>query len=52
MTGRDLRSRVSAAVDMNVIEIHGAADSPEQAQQLTDQVTDEYVAFAAQISGA
>lgn len=51
VTGLDLRSRVTALVDLNVIEIRGAAGSPEQARQLTDQVTTEYVAFAAQISG-
>jgi capsular polysaccharide biosynthesis protein len=51
MTGVELRDRVQATVNGNVLGIHGAAESPEQARQLTQQVTTEYVAFAAQISG-
>lgn len=52
VTGSDLRGHVSADVELNVIQIHGSASAPEEAQQLTDRVTTEYVAFAAQISGA
>lgn len=51
-TGRDLRGEVSATVDLNVIEISGAAETPERARQLTDQVTTQYVAFSGQLVGA
>lgn len=52
VTGRDLRDRVTAVVDLNVIQISGSAESPERARQLTDQVTTQYVIFSAQISGS
>lgn len=50
VTGAELRSSVSAeVVDGNVIEIRGAAESPDRAQQLTDRVTQEYVTFSTQL---
>ncbi|MDH2388459.1 Wzz/FepE/Etk N-terminal domain-containing protein [Streptomyces sp. HNM0663] len=50
--GGELRDRVSAkAADGNIIEISGTADTPQRAQQLSDQVARELVAFAARIAG-
>ncbi|QTD96624.1 Wzz/FepE/Etk N-terminal domain-containing protein [Streptomyces cyanogenus] len=50
--GRELRDRVSAqAADGNIIKISGTADTPERAQQLCDQVAQQFVTFAAQIVG-
>lgn len=50
--GRDLRSRVSAtAADGNIVTISGTASSPGRAQQLADQVAQQFVAFAARIGG-
>ena len=50
VTGSQLQSRVSAVItDGNVLEINGAAPTPEAAQQLTDKVTSEYVNFSSQI---
>ncbi|WP_328972442.1 polysaccharide biosynthesis protein [Streptomyces sp. NBC_00239] len=50
--GRGLRDRVSAkAADGNIITISGTADTPERAQQLSDQVARQFVAFAARIAG-
>ncbi|MGH3938375.1 MAG: exopolysaccharide biosynthesis protein [Pseudonocardiaceae bacterium] len=53
-TGEGLRGSVTAEVlEGNVIEIRGSAKSPERAQQLTDRVTEEYLAFSTQlVSGA
>ncbi|AZM87493.1 Wzz/FepE/Etk N-terminal domain-containing protein [Streptomyces sp. W1SF4] len=49
----ELRDRVSAkAADGNIIKISGTADTPERAQRLSDQVAQQFVAFAARISGA
>ena len=54
VTGTGLLGSVSAeAVDGNVIQIRGSAESPDRAQQLTDRVTQEYVTFESQlVSGA
>ncbi|MFF0224993.1 Wzz/FepE/Etk N-terminal domain-containing protein [Streptomyces sp. NPDC004629] len=50
VSGSDLRDRVSAeAADGNIIKISGTADTPERAQQLSDQVARQFVAFAARI---
>lgn len=50
--GAELRDRVSAkATDGNIIEISGTADTPEHAQQLSDQVAQQYVTFAARVVG-
>ncbi|WP_340557109.1 Wzz/FepE/Etk N-terminal domain-containing protein [Streptomyces sp. GSL17-111] len=50
--GRELREDVSAgAADGNIIEITGTADTPERAQQLSDQMAEQYVAFAAGLAG-
>ncbi|KQX77183.1 Wzz/FepE/Etk N-terminal domain-containing protein [Streptomyces sp. Root1310] len=50
--GTELRDRVSAkAADGNIIKISGTADTPERAQQLSDQVAQQFVTFAAQIAG-
>ncbi|MER7484342.1 polysaccharide biosynthesis protein [Streptomyces sp. NPDC126497] len=50
--GGELRDRVTArAADGNIIEISGTADTPERAQQLSDQVVEEFVAFVARITG-
>ncbi|MGH3932836.1 MAG: hypothetical protein ACRDTF_23000, partial [Pseudonocardiaceae bacterium] len=53
-TGAGLRGSVRAEVlDGNVIEIRGSAKNPDRAQQLTDQVTQEYLTFSTQlVSGA
>ncbi len=46
-TGADLRDSVDATVsEGGLLEITGAADTPREAQQLTDQVAAEYVTFA------
>lgn len=51
-SGTELQDSVLAEVaDGNVIEITATADSPEGAQQLADQVADEYVTFSSQITG-
>ncbi|MFI5567345.1 polysaccharide biosynthesis protein [Streptomyces sp. NPDC051740] len=50
--GGELRERVSAAAaDGNIIKISGTADTPERAQRLSDQVAQQFVAFAARIAG-
>ncbi|PNE40684.1 Wzz/FepE/Etk N-terminal domain-containing protein [Streptomyces noursei] len=50
--GSELRDRVSAkAADGNIITISGTADTPERAQQLSDQVVRQFVSFAARIVG-
>ncbi|MEU1601497.1 Wzz/FepE/Etk N-terminal domain-containing protein [Streptomyces sp. NPDC005708] len=52
VSGRELRDRVSAkAADGNIIKISGTADTPKRAQQLSDQVAQQFVAFAARIAG-
>ncbi|GGX45068.1 Wzz/FepE/Etk N-terminal domain-containing protein [Streptomyces noursei] len=50
--GSELRDRVSAkAADGNIITISGTADTPERAQQLSDQVVRQFVTFAARLGG-
>ncbi|MGY0056750.1 Wzz/FepE/Etk N-terminal domain-containing protein [Streptomyces sp. LZ34] len=52
VSGGELRDRVSAkAADGNIIKISGTADTPARAQQLSDQVAQEFVRFAARIAG-
>ncbi|MFD0317801.1 Wzz/FepE/Etk N-terminal domain-containing protein [Streptomyces flavalbus] len=52
VSGSDLRDRVTAkAADGNIIKISGRADTPEQAQRLSDVVAQQFVAFAARIAG-
>ncbi|SHI57526.1 Wzz/FepE/Etk N-terminal domain-containing protein [Streptomyces sp. 3214.6] len=51
-SGSELRDQVSAAAaDGNIIKISGTADTPKRAQQLSDQVARQFVAFTAQIAG-
>ncbi|MFJ3234435.1 Wzz/FepE/Etk N-terminal domain-containing protein [Streptomyces sp. NPDC086787] len=53
VNGSDLRNQVSAkASDGNIIKISGTADTPERAQQLSDQVAQQFVTFAARIVDA
>ncbi|MET9760700.1 Wzz/FepE/Etk N-terminal domain-containing protein [Streptomyces sp. NPDC006372] len=50
--GSELRDRVSAEVsDGNIIKISGTADTPDRAQRLSDQVAQQFVTFAARVSG-
>ncbi|MFI9155642.1 Wzz/FepE/Etk N-terminal domain-containing protein [Streptomyces sp. NPDC053367] len=50
--GGELRDQVSAkAADGNIIRISGTADTPERAQRLSDQVAQQFVAFAARLAG-
>ncbi|MER6435804.1 MULTISPECIES: Wzz/FepE/Etk N-terminal domain-containing protein [unclassified Streptomyces] len=50
VSGSDLRDQVSAkATDGNIIKISGTAETPERAQQLSDQVAQQFVTFAARI---
>ncbi|MGW0869262.1 Wzz/FepE/Etk N-terminal domain-containing protein [Streptomyces sp. NPDC002740] len=50
VSGGELRDQVSAkAADGNIIKISGTADTPERAQQLSDQVAQQFVTFAARI---
>ncbi|WP_371583741.1 Wzz/FepE/Etk N-terminal domain-containing protein [Streptomyces sp. NBC_01314] len=52
VSGGELRDRVSATTaDGNIIKISGTADTPKRAQQLSDQVAQQFVAFAARIAG-
>ncbi|MFI9362762.1 Wzz/FepE/Etk N-terminal domain-containing protein [Kitasatospora sp. NPDC053057] len=52
VSGSALRDRVSAtAADGNIIKISGTADTPERAQQLSDQVAQQFVTFAGRIAG-
>lgn len=52
VSSAELRDRVSAkAADGNIIKISGTADTPERAQQLSDQVAQQFVSFAARIAG-
>ncbi|MFI6436640.1 Wzz/FepE/Etk N-terminal domain-containing protein [Streptomyces sp. NPDC050759] len=52
VSGTDLRDRVSAkASDGNIIKISGTADTPKRAQQLSDEVAQQFVTFAARVSG-
>ncbi|MFF7441433.1 Wzz/FepE/Etk N-terminal domain-containing protein [Streptomyces sp. NPDC008122] len=48
----ELKDRVTAkATEGNIIAISGTADTPERAQQLSDQAAAQFVAFAARIVG-
>ncbi|MFC8244103.1 Wzz/FepE/Etk N-terminal domain-containing protein [Streptomyces chartreusis] len=52
LSSDELRDRVSAkASDGNIIKISGTADTPKHAQQLSDRVAQQFVAFAARIAG-
>lgn len=52
VSGSELRERVSAkAADGNIIKISGTAETPERAQQLSDRVAKEFVAFAGRVAG-
>ncbi|EPH44208.1 Wzz/FepE/Etk N-terminal domain-containing protein [Streptomyces aurantiacus] len=52
VSGTELRDRVSAkAADGNIIKISGTADTPEGAQRLSDQVAQQFVAFASRLAG-
>ncbi|MEV4926520.1 Wzz/FepE/Etk N-terminal domain-containing protein [Streptomyces roseoverticillatus] len=52
VSGSELRDRVSAkAAEGNIIKISGTAETPERAQRLSDQVAQQFVAFAARIAG-
>ncbi|MFE3020719.1 Wzz/FepE/Etk N-terminal domain-containing protein [Streptomyces sp. NPDC059256] len=52
VSGGELRDRVSAeTADGNIIKISGTAETPERAQQLSDRVAQQLVAFAARIAG-
>ncbi|MFE6158064.1 Wzz/FepE/Etk N-terminal domain-containing protein [Streptomyces sp. NPDC056486] len=51
--GGELRDRVSAkASEGNIIKILGTANTPQHAQQLSDRMAKEFVAFAARIAGS
>ncbi|HET8641848.1 MAG TPA: exopolysaccharide biosynthesis protein [Pseudonocardiaceae bacterium] len=50
-TRGELQRQATAALgDGNVLTIKGTADSPERAQQLTDQVAREYVSYATELA--
>ncbi|MGW1726811.1 Wzz/FepE/Etk N-terminal domain-containing protein [Streptomyces sp. NPDC002306] len=50
VSGGELQDQVSAkAADGNIIKISGTADTPQRAQQLSDQVAQQFVTFAARI---
>jgi len=52
VSGAELRDQVSAeAADGNIVKISGTADTPKRAQQLSDQVAQQFVTFAARIAG-
>ncbi|MFI2207047.1 polysaccharide biosynthesis protein [Streptomyces sp. NPDC020192] len=52
-SGTELRDQVSAkAADGNIITISGTADTPKRAQQLSDQVAQQFVQYTAQIAGS
>lgn len=51
VSGKDLREQVTAtAADGNIIKISGTADTPERAQQLSDQVARQFVTYATGIA--
>jgi capsular polysaccharide biosynthesis protein len=51
VSGLDLRDRVSAAVvGGNIVSLTGRGATPEQAQQLTQHATEEYVTFSTQVA--
>ncbi|WP_416973807.1 polysaccharide biosynthesis protein [Streptomyces sp. 4F14] len=50
--GADLKGRVGAtAADGNIVKISGTAETPRRAQQLADQVAQQFVTFAARVAG-
>ncbi|WP_435208664.1 Wzz/FepE/Etk N-terminal domain-containing protein [Streptomyces sp. bgisy034] len=52
LSSDELRDRVSAkASDGNIVKISGTADTPKHAQQLSDRVAQQFVAFAERIAG-
>ncbi|WP_406443727.1 polysaccharide biosynthesis protein [Streptomyces sp. NBC_00631] len=52
VSGTTLQDRVTAkAADGNIIKISGTADTPTRAQRLSDQVAQQFVAFATKVSG-
>nr|EIF94267.1 lipopolysaccharide biosynthesis protein [Streptomyces tsukubensis NRRL18488] len=52
VNGAALRDRVSAkTTDGNIIKVSGTEDTPERAQQLADRLAQQFVAFAARITG-
>ncbi|SED28528.1 Wzz/FepE/Etk N-terminal domain-containing protein [Streptomyces melanosporofaciens] len=52
VSGGELRDRVSAeAADGNIIKISGTAGTPERARQLSDQVAQQFITFAARLAG-
>ncbi|MEQ6026220.1 Wzz/FepE/Etk N-terminal domain-containing protein [Streptomyces salinarius] len=51
VSDKELRDRVSAKItDGNIIKISGKADTPERAQWLSDEVAQQFVAYAARIA--
>ncbi|MFD5593284.1 Wzz/FepE/Etk N-terminal domain-containing protein [Streptomyces griseorubiginosus] len=53
VSSSELRHDVSASAgDGNIITISGTADTPERAQQLADEVAQQFVQFAAQVAGS
>ncbi|MGW9032513.1 Wzz/FepE/Etk N-terminal domain-containing protein [Streptomyces sp. NPDC055722] len=52
VSGTELRDQVTAAAaDGNIIKISGTASTPKRAQQLSDQVAQQFVKFASRIAG-
>ncbi|MER7763653.1 polysaccharide biosynthesis protein [Streptomyces sp. NPDC097619] len=50
--GAELRDLVAAqATDGNIIKITGTAETPERAQELTDELARQFVGFAAKMTG-
>ncbi|POX43279.1 polysaccharide biosynthesis protein [Streptomyces sp. Ru73] len=53
VSGTELREQVTAqAADGNIITISGTAGTPARAQQLADQLAQQFVGFAARIAGS
>ncbi|MER5918247.1 polysaccharide biosynthesis protein [Streptomyces sp. NPDC001982] len=51
VSGSELRDQVGAtAADGNIIKISGTAETPKRAQQLSDQVAQQFVTFAARVA--
>ncbi|MCV2458673.1 Wzz/FepE/Etk N-terminal domain-containing protein [Streptomyces sp. ICN988] len=51
VSDKELRDRVSAKItDGNIIKISGKADTPERAQRLSDEVAQQFVAYAARVA--
>ncbi|MGW9031881.1 Wzz/FepE/Etk N-terminal domain-containing protein [Streptomyces sp. NPDC055722] len=50
-SGTELRDQVAAEVtEGNIVKISGTADTPKHAQQLSDEVAHQFVAFAGEIA--